>query len=341
MAGVLPWSATGGYYASMPAQLVLMCFAAAAGFMVAAEAAAQSHAYPARPLRIVVPYGPGGNADDVMRLLDARLTELTGQNIVIDNRPGVSGNLGADKVARAAPDGHTLLAASLPLVVNPALYGRLNHDVVRDFAPVSLLVAAPYVLVAHPTVPVSTVKDFVAYARVRPGEINYGSGGGGTNAHVAAELFRHLARIEIVHVTYKSGGLALAALLGNETHVAFIGVTSAAQFVETRRLRALGVTAARRTPLLASVPTVAEAGLPGYEFTSWYGVLAPRATPEVRVVALNGYLRNALHTPEVSERFDRMGADIIASSPDEFGRYLRADLAKWAAVARKTGLRVE
>jgi tripartite-type tricarboxylate transporter receptor subunit TctC len=318
-----------------------MCFIAAAGCLAAAGTFAQSQGFPGRPVRIVVPFAPGGNADDVMRLLDSRLTELTGQNIIIDNRPGVSGNLGTDKVARAAPDGHTLLATSLPLVVNPALYARLNHDVMRDFAPVSLLVAVPFVLVAHPALPVSTVKEFVAYARVRPGEINYASGGGGTNAHVAAELFRHLAKIEIVHVTYKSGGLALAALLGGETHFAFIGVMSAAQYVNTRRVRALGVTAARRSPLLASVPTVAESGLPGYEFVSWYGVLAPRATPEPRIVALNGLFRNALHAPEIAERLDKMGAEIIASSPDEFGRYLRADLVKWATVVKKTGLRVE
>lgn len=331
----------GGYYASMTARQVLACCAAVAGLTAATEAAAQSQAYPARPVRIVVPFGPGDNADDVMRLLDARLTEQTGQSIVIDNRPGVSGNLGADKVARAAPDGYTLLAGSLPLVVNPALFGRLNHDVLRDFAPVSLLVAAPFVLMAHPALPASTVKDFVAYARVRPGEINYGSGGGGSNAHVAAELFRHLARIETVHVAYKSGGLALAALLGGETHFAFIGVMSAAQYVNTGRLRALGVTAARRSPLLTSVPTVAESGLPGYEFTSWYGLLVPRGTPEVRIAALNGHLRNALHAPEVAERFDKMGAEIIASSPDEFGRHLRADLAKWAAVVKNAGLRAE
>jgi tripartite-type tricarboxylate transporter receptor subunit TctC len=341
MTGVMPESATGGYYASMPAKPVLVGFIAAAGFAVAAGSLAQSQGFPGRPVRIVVPSPAGGNADDVMRLLDGRLTELTGQSIVIDNRPGVSGNLGADKVARAAPDGYTLLAASLPLVVNPALFGRLNHDVMRDFAPVSLLVAAPFVMVAHPGLPASTVKDFVAYARLRPGELNYASGGGGTNAHVAAELFRHLAKIEIVHVTYKSGGLALAALLGGETQFGIIGVMSAAQYVNTRRLRALGVTGAKRSPLLASVPTVAESGLPGYEFTSWYGVLAPRATPEVRVVALNGHLRNALLAPEVAERFDKMGAEIIASSPDEFGRYLRADLAKWATVVRKTGLRID
>jgi tripartite-type tricarboxylate transporter receptor subunit TctC len=318
-----------------------MCFFAAAGFAAAAATLAQSQGFPGRPVRIVVPFGAGGNADDIMRLLDGRLTESTGQNIVIDNRPGVAGNLGTDKVARAAPDGYTLLAAALPLVVNPALFGRLNHDVIRDFAPVSLLVAAPFVMVAHPTVPVATVKDFVAYARVRPGEIHYASGGGGTNAHVAAELFRHLAKIETVHVTYKSGGLALAALLGGETQFTFIGIMSAAQYVDTRRVRALGVTAAKRSPILASVPTVAESGLPGYEFTSWYGVLAPRATPEVRIVALNGYFRNALHAPEVAERLDRMGAEIIASSPDEFGRHLRADLAKWAAVIKRTGLKVE
>jgi tripartite-type tricarboxylate transporter receptor subunit TctC len=329
------------YYASMPARTVLLLLLAAAELAAGAGSLAQSHVFPARPVRIIVPFPAGGSADDVMRLLDGRLTELTGQNIVIDNRPGASGSLGTDMVARAAPDGHTLLATSLPLVVNPALFAKLNHDVMRDFAPVSLLAAAPLVMLAHPGLPVDSVKTFVAYARLRPGELNYASGGSGTNAHVAAELFRSRAKIDILHVSYKSGGLALASLLGGETHLGFLGVMSAAQHVNIGRLRALGVTAVKRSPMLASVPTVAEGGLPGYEFTSWYGVLAPRATPQVRVVALNGYLRNALHAPEVAARLHAMGAEIIASSPEEFARHLRADLDKWAKAIKKAGLKAE
>lgn len=339
--GVVPWTATGGYYASMSARPVLVCIIAAAGLMAAAGALAQSHAFPSRPVRIVVPFAAGGSADVVMRLLDDRMTELTGQNIVIDNRPGASGNLGADKVARATPDGYTLLAASLPLAVNSALFDRLNHDATRDFAPVSLLIVAPFVLVAHPALPVESLKQFVAYARVRPGELHYASAGGGTNPHVAAELMRRAAKIDVVHVAYKSGGLALASLLGGETQFTFLGVMSAAQYVDAGRLRALGVTGARRSPMLAAIPTMEESGLRGYQFTSWYGVLAPRATPAVRVIALNGHFRNALHTPEVVARFARMGAEIIASSPDDFARYLRADLVKWAELVKKAGLKVE
>ena len=302
---------------------------------------APAQGFPSRPLRVIVPFSAGSSADDVVRLLDSRMTALTGQHFIIDNRPGASGNLGTDLAARAAPDGHTLLATTLPLVVNPALFGRLNHDVMRDFAPVSLLAAAPFVMVVHPSLPADSVKAFIAYARVRPGELNYASAGSGTNLHVAAELFKNQAKVDILHVPYKSSGLALASLLGGETHLAFIGVLSAAQHVQTGRLSALGVTAGRRSPVLAAVPTLAESGLPGYEFTSWYGVLAPRAAPAVRVVALNGHFRNALRSPEIVERFDRVGADIIASTPEEFGKHLRAELAKWAKVVKAAGLKTE
>ncbi len=328
--------------ASVSAAAILRTVLAA--LVVAAGAVsdpAHAQSFPSRPLRIIVPFSAGGSVDDVMRLLDSRMTVLIGHHIIIDNRPGASGNLGTDLVARAAPDGHTLLATTLPLVVNPSLFGRLNHDVMRDFAPVSLLAAAPFVLAVHPTLPASSVKEFIAYARVRPGELNYASAGSGTNPHIAAELFKSLAKVDILHVPYKGDGLARASLLGGETHLGFIGVLSAVQHVHTGRLRALGVTAVKRSPALAAVPTLAESGLAGYEFTSWYGVLAPRATPAVRVISLNGHFRNALRTPEIVERFAKVGADIIASSPEEFGKHLRAELAKWAKVVKESGLKAE
>ncbi len=302
---------------------------------------AHAQPFPSRPVRIIVPFSAGGSVDGVMRLLDSRMTELTGQNIIVDNRPGASGNVGTNLAARAAPDGHTVLATTLSLVVNPNLFNDPGHDVLRDFAPVSLLAASPFVMVVHPTLQPASVKDLIAYARVRPGELNYASAGTGTNPYIAAELFKNRAKVNIVHVSYKGAGLALAALLGGETQMSFIGVMVAVAYANSGRMRMLGVTSRNRARALADVPTFAESGLPGFEFTSWYGVLAPRATPHDRVVALNGHFRNALLTPDTAERLTRMSFDIIGGTPEDFGRHLRAELTKWAIVVKETGLRAE
>lgn len=304
-------------------------------------AGAQAQAFPDRPVRVIVPFPPYGSVDVVMRTVQPALAQRIGQSVVIDNRPGASGNIGTELVAHSAPDGYTLLATTLPLVVNPGLFRNLAYDVARDFAPVSLLAAAPFVLTVHPSLPVSSVNEFIAYARVRPGELNYASAGSGTNLHVAAELFKNLAKLDIVHVPYKGGGPALAALLGRETQLSFLGVVTVPPLVKAGRLRALGVTSARRSSAMPGVPTIAESGLPGYEFTSWYGVLAPRGTPFEHVVALNGHIRNALRSPEMAERLSREGAEIVAGTPEEFGKHLRAELAKWARVVKETGLKAE
>ena len=314
-----------------------------AALCLRAEAAlpAQTEPFPSRPVRVIVPFPTLSRVDLVMRVINQRLSETMGQPVVIDNRPGASGAIGTDLVARSAPDGHTLLATTLPLVVNPSLLGNLQHDVLRDFAPVSLLATAPFVLAVYPALPVSSVREFIAYARVRPGELNYASAGNGSNAHIAAELFKNLARLDIMHVPYKAGGPAFAALLGGETQVSFIGVVAAAQHVKTGRLRALGITANRRSALLPQVPAIAESGLPGYEFTSWYGVLVRRATRADHVVALNGYFRNVLQAPDIAERFSHEGVEIVAGTPEAFGRHLRAELARWARVVKEGGLRAE
>lgn len=320
----------------------ILAFLAAASCISAGVAwPAPPQAFPSRPVRVIVPFPALGSVDAVMRLFQSRLSDQMDQPVVIDNRPGASGNIGTDLVARSVPDGHTLLATTLPLVVNPSLFGKLPYDAVRDFTPVSLLAAEPFVLAVHPSLPASSVKEFIAYARVRQGELNYGSVGNGTNAHIAAELFKNRARLDIVHVPYKAGGPALAALLGGETQISFISVMAMVQHVRTGRLRALGVTSTRRSPALPEIPTIAESGLAGYEFTSWYGVLAPRGIPFERVVALNGHFRNALHAPEMAERFAREGADIIASTPEEFGKHLGVELAKWARVVKEAGRKAE
>ena len=292
-------------------------------------------------MRIVIPFPAGGSLDVVMRLFNQRLAETMGQGVVLDTRPGASGNIGTDMVARAAPDGYTLLSNSLPLVVNPSLFGNLQHDVERDFAPVSLLAAAPFVLTVHPSLPVSTVKELVVFARARPGELNYASAGSGTNLHVAAELFKNMARLKIVHVPYKGGGPALGALIGGETHMSFLAVMAVVPHVQSGRLRALAMTSSTRSPAMPGLPTIAESGLPGYEFSSWYGVLAPRATPADRVAALNGHFRNALRSPEMAERFSKEGADVLAGTSEEFGRHLRIELGKWAKVVKESGLKAE
>ena len=325
----------------MSARTLLVSCVAGACLAGGLAPAVQAQRFPSRPVRIIVPFPPGGSVDDVMRLLSNRIAEMTGQNVIIDNRPGASGNVGTNLAARALPDGHTLLAVSLSLVVNPSLFSNMDHDVLRDFTPVSLLAAAPFVLAVHPSLQPASVRDLVAYARVRPGELNYSSAGSGTNPHIAAELFNSLAKVHIVHVRYKSRGLALAALLGGETQLSFIGVLAAVSYANTDRMRMLGVTGRKRSPVLADVPTVAESGLPAYEFTSWYGVLAPRAMPPDRVVALNGLFRNALLTPDTAERFTRIGADVIGGTPEEFGRHLRTELSKWARVVKESGLRAD
>ena len=325
----------------MRSRTILAGLAAAICLTTGMASPGQAQTFPSRPVRVIVPFPTYGSVDVVMRLFQQRLAEQMGQSIVIDNRPGASGNIGTELVAHSVPDGNTLLATTLPLVVNPGLFGNLQYDVARDFAPISLLAATPFVLVVHPSLPVSSVKEFIAYVRVRPGELNYASTGSGTNPHVAAELFKNLAKLDMVHVPYKAAGPALAALLSRETQLSFIGVVLVPQLARAGRLRALGVTSARRSPALPDVPTIAESGLPGYEFTSWYGVLAPRETPVERVVALNGHFRNSLRSPEMAERFAREGTEIIASTPEEFGKHLRVELAKWARVVKESGLKAE
>lgn len=325
----------------MPAGTILRWLAAASCCAAQAALPAQQQPFPSRPVRIIVPFSAGGSVDGVMRLLDGRMTELTRQNIIIDNRPAASGNVGTNLAARAAPDGHTVLATTLSLVVNPNLFNEPGHDVLTDFAPVSLLAAAPFVMAVHPTLQPASVRELIAYARVRPGELNYASAGTGTNPFIAAELFKNRAKVNIVHVSYKGSGLALAALVGGETQISFIGVMVAVAYANSGRMRMLGVTSRKRSQALADVPTIAESGLPGFEFTSWYGVLAPRATPHDRVVALNGHFRNSLLAPDTAERLARMGFDIIASTPEEFGKHLRVELARWAKVVKQGDLKVQ
>ncbi len=313
----------------------------AAGIACTSHAHAQTRDYPVRPVRIVIPTSPGGILDVVTRLMAPKMSELMGQSLVLDNRPGASTNIGSEIVARAPGDGYTLLANSQPLVVNPSLFSKMAFDVEKDLAPVTLLTAAPYVLVVHPSVPAHSIKELLALARAKPGALNYASGGNGTNFHIAIELFKNLSGAKLTHVPYKGGGMAMASVLGGETDITIPAVASALPQIRAGRLRALAITSTRRSPLLPQAPTVAEAGVPGYEFSAWVGVLAPAITPPALVTAINGYWVKAARSPEVAARLTNDGNDVVAGTPAEFAALIKTELPRWNKVIRDSGIKSE
>lgn len=312
-----------------------------AGLIPLHTAAAQADAFPLRPMRLIVPWPPGGSVDPFARLLNFKLPEFMGQQVVVDYRPGASGNIGMELAARAAPDGYTVVLNSLPLAVNPSLYSKLPYDVTRDFAPVSLLAAAPFVLVVHPSLPATSVKELIALAKASPGKLRYSSAGSGTNLHVAAEFFKSLAGVNLTHVPYKGGGPALASLLSNEAQLSFIGIMVVHGQQGSGKLRPIAVTSAKRSAVMPDLPTVAEAGVPGYEFSAWYGIMIPAAAPRNAVATWNTAIVKALRSPDMAERVAREGAEVIASTPAEFGVYLKAEIVKWAKVVKDNNLKVE
>jgi tripartite-type tricarboxylate transporter receptor subunit TctC len=264
-----------------------------------------------------------------------------GQSIVIDNRAGASTTIGTDIVARAPADGYTLLTTTLPFVVNASIFKKLPFDAQQDFAPVSLLTSGSYVLVVNPSLPVKSVKDLIALAKAKPGSLNYASGGNGTNLHIAAELFNTTAGIRMAHVPYKGGGPALTSLVAGETALSFPSLPAVLPHVNGKRVRALGISSTKRSPLLPGVPTVAEAGVAGYEFASWVGVLAPAKTPPEIITALNGYWVNAVQSQDVSARLGADGTEVIASSPAQFAAVIRTEFVRWAKVVKAAGLQAE
>jgi tripartite-type tricarboxylate transporter receptor subunit TctC len=322
----------------MKAPLFVLLLAPLAAITGAPSSEAQT--FPARPLRVVIPNPPGGSLDIVARLVGPKLTELTGQPLIVDNRPGADTNIGTEIVARAAPDGYTMLFQTVPFVVNPHLFAKLPFNVTNDFAPVSLMVSAPFVLVVHPAVPAKSVKELVALAKAQPGKLTYASAGNGSNLHVAAELFNNLTGTRMLHVQYKGGGPALVAVLGGEVTMSYLNVAAVVSHIKVGRLRGLGVTGTRRSPALADLAPIAET-VPGYEFTSWVGALVPRGTPPATVGALNALLVKAVRAPDLAARFQEQGADVIASSPAEFQAHIKSELVRWGKVVRENNIKAE
>ena len=320
----------------IPGYLVALVCAAAGAFSWA-----QTKEFPTRPVRVVVPVPPGGSLDVMARILSPKWGELMGQNVIIDYRPGANTIVGSEHVARAPADGYTLLISTLPFVVNPSLYPKMPFDTERDFAPVSLLGSSPFVLVVHPSVPARSVKELIALAKAHPGKLNYSSAGNGSNLHVAAELFKNLTGTNIVHVPYGGGGPALIAILNGEAGVSFLSLVAVTGHVANGRMRALGLTRAKRSKAMPNLPTIAEQGVTDYEFGAWFGVYAPAATPAPVIKALNDAITRALRDPVVAERFDKEGAEIVGSSPDELAKHVKSELALWAKVVKSAGLRID
>lgn len=307
----------------------------------AGTAPAQTENYPTRPIRVISPFPAGGSVDLVARMVGAKLGESLGQQVIVDNRSGASGNIGAEIVARAAPDGYTLMVHTIPFVANTFLYRRVPYDVVNDFAPVSLLTSSPSLLTVHPSVPARSVRELLALARSRPGALNYASAGVGTNPHIAGELFNYLGKVNLVAVHFKGGGPGLIAAVSGEVGITFTNFAETSALVKAGKLRALGVSSAKRAAAMPDIPTIAEAGLPGYEFVTWHGMLAPKATPRPIVALLSERIRKTMTAPDQAPRYQERGLDVIASTPDEFAVHLKNELQKWGRVIKERGMRAE
>jgi len=302
---------------------------------------APAQSYPSRPIRLIAPSSPGSGVDIVARIVGQKLSENLKQQVVIDNRAGAGANLGAEIAAKAAPDGYTLFMGTPAHAINTSLYRRLNYDIVKDFSPISLVTTGQYVLVAHPSLPVRNVKELIALARARPGQLNFASAGNGNATHLAGELFKSLARLNIVHVPYKGTGPALTDLIGGQVQLMFANLTAGLPHIKSGKLRALAVTGTARSPAAPDIPTMIESGVPGYTVTSWYGILAPAATSQEIITRLNGEIAKVMRSPDMKSRLAGEGAEPTSSTPAEFAAFIKAEIEKWGKVIRGAGIRIE
>ncbi len=315
----------------------------AAGLVLAClQGAAHAQAWPSKAVRIIVPFSPGGIADNSARTVADKLGARLGQSVVVDNRPGAAGNIGAEFVAKSAPDGYTLLLGyDGTIVVNPHVYAKTGFDVLRDFAPVTKLGDAGVLVVAHPSVPAKDLRELIALARAKPGSFSYGSAGTGSSAHVACEMLSQRTGTNLIHVPYKGGGQAIADAVGGQIPLACTAVAGAQQFMKTGRLKGLGLSSAARAAGAPEVPTFIESGLPGFVVDSWVGILAPANTPRPIVDRLQNEIAAVMQMPDVRERYSVLGIDPVANKPEEFGAQIRADLARWGPVVKQANIRIE
>ena len=313
----------------------------AALLLIASFGALAQDPYPSKPIRFILPFPPGGGTDLLGRLIADRLSSALGQPVVTENRGGAGGNVGAEAAAHSAPDGYTIVLVAPSIAISPTLYSKLNYDPIKDFAPIALVAQVPNVMVTHPSVPATTLAEFIAYARGNPGKLNFGSGGLGTSNHLAGELFNLRTGAGLIHVPYKGVNLAMNGVLAGEVHLVFIGVPVPAPHIKAGRLRGLAVLGRERSPLIPDVPTAAEAGLPDFDVTTWYGVLAPAGTPRPIIQRLNAELTKMMQAPDVKERLAAMGTDPLTSSPEELGAYIKQEMARWGDVIRKANLHAE
>jgi tripartite-type tricarboxylate transporter receptor subunit TctC len=305
----------------------------------AGTAAAQT--FPSKAVRIVVPYPPGGGTDVVARTIAQKMNELLGQPAIVDNRAGANGIIGTDQVAKAPADGYTVLITIASHAINPTLYAKLPYDTLADLAPVSLLAEYPFVITVHPSIPARTLKEFIAFAKARPGQLAYASSGNGSGPHLGMELFKSMAGIDMIHVPYKGAGQAMTDLLSGQVPVFLNNFLAAMPMIRAGKLRALAVTGRQRSAAMPEMPTVVEAGVPGYIVTGWYGMFVPAATPAPVVGVLHAAAVKALKSKDVSERLSGEAAEIVASTPREFADFLKTEINKWAVVIRKAQVRLE
>ena len=295
--------------------------------------------YPSHAIRLVVPSSPGGGTDIVGRMLAQKLSEQLGQQVVVDNRAGAGTVIGNDTVAKSAPDGYTLLMGLSTLAINPSMYAKLPYDALRDFAPISQSVSACNILILHPSVPAKTVIELIALAKAKPGSLTFGSAGTGTNPHLSGELFKSLARIDMVHVPFKGSGQSVISQLAGEIAANFPSVPTAMPYIKAGRLRGLGVTTLKRAQALPDVPSIAEAGLPGYEATQWFGLLAPTGTPRTIIDRLYQESSRALRSADMKERMTAEGLEVVGGTPEEFASYIRSETEKWTQVIKAAGIK--
>jgi tripartite-type tricarboxylate transporter receptor subunit TctC len=325
-----------------PSAAITARIAAGVLSVVAASALAQAPAFPSKSIRFVVPYPPGGASDVTARILGARLTDAWQQPVVIDNRPGANGIIALDLVAQSAPDGYTILMANVgPNAINPGVYAKLPYDAEKSFAPIVLTTIVPQVIVANPALPMKSLADMVALAKGKPGQWRYGHGGNGSANHLAMELFRTMAGIEMQAIPYKGDGPALADVMSGNIEFALPTVLAAIANVKAGRLRAVAVTTRARVASMPDVPTVAEQGFAGYESVSWGGVMAPAGTPRPIIDRLNAEINRILKQPDIADKLQALGAEIVGGTPEEFAKYLRSEIAKWREVARKANVKLD